>query len=307
MAEKLFVRCCPLCDTAGHKPVLEKQGLCLAQCNQCSMVYANPVGEDLITGGFYDQLAAPFYLSPNKLAGDYSPVRFRRELKLFRQFCPAGRVLDVGCSTGAFLYQLQNQFGKDYDVLGTDVAGPALEHAQKMGVPTLKESFLTTKSLDPGFSAITFWAVLEHLVNPREFLAKAAALLQPGGHCFVLVPNFKSLAVRFLGAKYRYILPQHVNYFTAATLRKLGEDEPGFKIARLTSSHFNPIVILQDWKRGGKLVSDEDRAVLLAKTTGYKQNPLLAPAGLALAGIESLLGASGFADNLVMVLQKVKE
>jgi hypothetical protein len=80
------------------------------------MVYANPVDEKLVTGEYYDQLANPFYLSPNKLESDYSPVRFERELKLFRRFCRRGSVFDVGCSTGAFLYQLKTRFPGDYEV-----------------------------------------------------------------------------------------------------------------------------------------------------------------------------------------------
>ena len=88
------------------------------------MIYADPVEKSLETGEFYDRLARPFYLSPDKLDSDYSPVRFARELKLFRRFCPRGRVLDVGCSTGAFLYQLKTRFPADYEVAGLMLPAP---------------------------------------------------------------------------------------------------------------------------------------------------------------------------------------
>ncbi len=103
------------------------------------MVYASPIEETLITGQFYDQLATPFYLSADKLESDYSPVRFTREIKLFRHFRKSGRVLDVGCSTGAFLFRLTQQFGTNYQALGIDVAGPALDYAETKGVPVLRE------------------------------------------------------------------------------------------------------------------------------------------------------------------------
>ncbi|HLX69330.1 MAG TPA: hypothetical protein VKV04_06855, partial [Verrucomicrobiae bacterium] len=124
------------------------------------------------------------------------------------------------------------------------------------------------------------------------------------GCCFILVPNFKSLAVRLLGAKYRYIFPQHVNYFTLSTLKRLIETQPQLRVTASASTHFNPIVILQDRKSAGGFVSDEDRAKLLKRTTGYKQNPVLKPIKLALTGIESLLGATNLADNIVLVVQK---
>jgi len=267
------------------------------------MVYANPVEPALASGEFYDQLAAPFYLSPDKLESDYAPARFERELRLFRKFCSAGRVLDVGCSTGAFLFQLQRRFGKDYEALGMDVSRPALDYAEGKGVPVMREHFLTASFEGQCFDAVTFWAVLEHLANPRAFLARAATVLRPAGLCFVLAPNFRSLAVRLLGWKYRYILPQHVNYFTSATLARLAAEE-GFGLIYSGCSHFNPLVIAQDWKRRGRPVSDAERAKLLKRTTGYKQNPVLKPIKLALGGVEAVLSKLGLADNIVMVLQK---
>jgi 2-polyprenyl-3-methyl-5-hydroxy-6-metoxy-1,4-benzoquinol methylase len=268
------------------------------------MVYANPVEEGLSTGAYYDRLAVPFYLSPDKLHSDYSHIRFARELKLFRAYCRRGKVLDVGCSTGAFLFQLKTQFQDDYDVTGIDVAGPALDYAEQMGVRVLRETFLETDFGNTRFDAVTFWAVLEHLDKPGEFLAKAASLLQPCGVCFMLVPNLKSLAVRLLGAKYRYIFPQHLNYFTPATLKRFAEETSGLRVIATASTHFNPIVIWQDWHGSGEFVSDESRAKLLKRTTTYKEKVLLKPVKLALGAAESLLGKLNLADNIVVILQK---
>jgi SAM-dependent methyltransferase len=268
------------------------------------MVYANPIEEGWATGLFYDQLATPFYLSPDKVESDYSPVRFARELKLFRRFCKCGSILDVGCSTGAFLYQLKNRFGTDYDVAGIDVAGPALEYAEKKGIRVLRESFLTADFSQKRFSAITFWAVVEHLAHPSEFLTKAVSLLEPAGVCFILVPNLRSLAAQLLKEKYRYIFPQHVNYFTLSTLKRFAAVAPNVRIIYAGSTHFNPIVIWQDLRSSGDFVPDEARAKLLKRTTGYKQNPALKPMKLALGGFERVLGSLNLADNVVLVLER---
>jgi 2-polyprenyl-3-methyl-5-hydroxy-6-metoxy-1,4-benzoquinol methylase len=266
------------------------------------MVYANPVDEELASGQFYDRLGVPFYLSPDKLESDYAPVRFTRELRLFRRFCPAGRVLDVGCSTGGFLFQLKSL---GYEATGTDVSGPALDYAEQRGLHVVRTPFLE-QTWDPGtFDAVTFWAVLEHVLEPRLFLQRAADLLKPGGHGFVLVPNWRSLAVRLLGPHYRYVLPDHVNYFSAATLRALAAIEPRFVEVSLCFTHFNPIVLWQDWCRGDhSRVPDAERAQLLQRTTALKQNPWLAPAKGLYAGIEKVLGTVRLADNLVLVLRR---
>jgi len=268
------------------------------------MVYAEAVAEELVSGVFYQR--RPFYLSAEKLESDYAPVRFERELRLFRQWCRAGAVLDVGCSTGAFLHQLLKRYPGSYDVLGTDVAGPALDHAESRGVPVLRQDFLDVDFGAKRFDAITFWAVMEHLVKPQQFLTKAADILKPGGHCFVLVPNLESLAVRLLGPKYRYIMAEHLNYFTSATLNAFVSRRQSLEILASGSCHFNPVVIWQDFWSPQPSVSDEARGRLLKRTTTWKQNRLLKPIQAIYGGAERVLGAVGLADNLWMVLRKIR-
>jgi 2-polyprenyl-3-methyl-5-hydroxy-6-metoxy-1,4-benzoquinol methylase len=266
------------------------------------MLFSNPGPAELVSGAFYFE--RPFYLSPDKLESDYAPVRFERELCLLRQHCKGGEVLDVGCSTGAFLFQLLNRFPGCYTALGTDVAGPALDYAESRGVPVLRAGFPEHDFGGRRFDAITFWAVMEHLAEPRKFLAKTAALLKSGGHCFVLVPNMESLGVRLLGVKYRYIMPEHLNYFTAATLRAFAKSEPRLEAVALRSTHFNPIVLWQDWRGSAERVADAERAKLLKRTTGWKESRWLRPLKWCYSAVERGLGAARLADNLVIVLRQ---
>jgi hypothetical protein len=171
-------------------------------------------------------------------------------------------------------------------------------------VPVLRTPFLEHDFGGQQFNAVTLWAVLEHLAEPRKFLTKAATLLKPGGYCFVLVPNMHSLAVRCLGTRYRYIMEEHLNYFTAGTLRRFVAQERCLTITALKSTHFNPVVLWQDRRGVGQRVPDAERARLLRRTTGWKQNPLLAPVKWIYAGVERILGRLRLADNLVIVLQR---
>ena len=229
------------------------------------MIHTNPVPAAMVTGAFYDE-AGHEYLAADKLESDYASVRFDRELRLFRNLCPRGAVLDLGCSSGGFLYRLNHRFPQDYKILGMDVSSPPLDHAEKMGVPVIRENFLTHHFAEQ-FDAITFWAVMEHLFEPQLFLKKAAALLKPGGLCFILTPNMDSLAVRLLGAKYRYIFAEHLNYFTPATLRKFAEKE--FAVVKLKSTHFNPIVIWRDYRGGEREVPRAERRQM---TMGFEMS-----------------------------------
>ncbi len=265
------------------------------------MVYADHVPQEYASGEYYDQAGTGYYLSPAKLESDYADVRFERELRLFRQYCPGGRVLDVGCSSGAFLYQLNRRFPGAYETVGTDVSGAPLDYAESRGVKVVRGNFLEQQFETP-FDAITFWAVIEHLHDPKRFVEKAAALLKPRGLCFVLVPNTRSLAVRLLGRRYRYIYPQHLNYFSTDTLTRLVA--PQFRVVRARSTHFNPVVIWQDWRGKGREVSNQERAALLQRTTGLKKNPLLRPVQWAYKGVEAVLGTLNLADNLAYVLRR---
>jgi 2-polyprenyl-3-methyl-5-hydroxy-6-metoxy-1,4-benzoquinol methylase len=294
-------RSCPVCDGRQARPHWRKGELALVRCVACGMVFANPVPAAMASGEHYEGLVDGLYLSPDKLKADYAAVRFERELKLFREFCPAGRVLDVGCSTGGFLHQLEVIEPNRYQRLGMDVVGPALDHAERSGVPVRRGRFLDFED-EAQFDAITFWAVVEHLVDPAAFLKKACAMLRPGGHCFVLVPNLKSLAIRLLGSRYRYVMPEHVNYFTSATLRRLCARVEGLEVVALRSTHFNPVVIWQDWRGRGQGVRDADRVALLKRTTAWKQRGGLMRG--CYRAVEGLLSSAQLADNLVLVARR---
>jgi len=281
---------------------MEKGGMKIVQCPTCSMRYVDPVPAEFALGDYYNTEGAKYYLSADKLASDYAPVRFERELCLFRQHCRQGAVLDVGCSSGAFLFQLNKRCAGEYQICGTDVSGPPLDYAESQGVPVVRGNFLE-RDFRKRFDAITFWAVLEHLLEPKRFLEKTASLLKEGGLCFVLVPNMSSLAVRLLGRRYRYIYAQHLNYFTGSSMRRLVQSR--FSVIENRTTHFNPIVIWQDWRGCGGEVSNRERGELLRKTTGYKENPLLAPVRFGYRMTEKILSAFGLADNLVFVLKRI--
>jgi hypothetical protein len=133
-------------------------------------------------------------------------------------------------------------------------------------------------------------------------LEKAHSLIKPGGVCFVLVPNLRSLAVRLLGTKYRYVYAQHLNYFTHVTLARLCADR--FSVVATRFTHFNPVVIWQDWRGDGREVSNAERGELLKHTTAYKQKPWMKPVKWAYGVAEKSLAAFGLTDNVVVVLQK---
>jgi 2-polyprenyl-3-methyl-5-hydroxy-6-metoxy-1,4-benzoquinol methylase len=295
-------RNCPVCDSPVNQPHWRKGDLRLVRCIDCDMIFVNPVQAEMASGNFYDTEGAAYYLSPAKLASDYADVRFERELRLLRKFCPGGNVLDVGCGSGGFLFQLKKRWPSDYTTLGADVSSGPLDYAESRGVPVLRGKFLEQDFSAGKFDAVTLWAVAEHLAEPKKFLTQIHTALKPGGVCLVLVPNLRSLAMRLLGAKYRYVYAQHLNYFAGQTLARLGQ--PNLALVATRYTHFNPVVIWQDWRSGGHDVSNAERGELLKQTTALKQKPWMKPVKWLYALAEITLGALGLADNVVVVFRK---
>ena len=99
------------------------------------------------------------------------------------------------------------------------------------------------------------------------------------------------------------VMAEHVNCFTADTLRRLVARAPELEVVALRSTHFNPVVIWQDWRGRGRRVPDAERVALLKRTTAWKQR-----GGLARwchRAAEGCLGAARLADNLVLVARRV--
>ena len=69
-------------------------------------------------------------------------------------------------------------------------------------------------------------------------------------------------------------------------------------------THFNPIVIWQDWRRGGAEISNQERGQLLKRTTAYKENPAMKPVKALYQLTERGMALFGLADNVVGVLRK---
>jgi SAM-dependent methyltransferase len=123
-----------------------------------------------------------------------------------------GRVLDVGCYKGEFLYVMKSHgwdvhgvefFSRPKNLFGLDIFYGPLEHAP----------------FDPhSFDLVTLWAVLEHVYDPKETLRKIHRLLKTSGRLLVLVPNFRSIPGRWMRHD---DVPRHTTMFTRRTLTEM--------------------------------------------------------------------------------------
>ena len=158
----------------------------------------------------FDALAAQWWDPSGPMRPLHAMNRLRTEWVLARvqaRFKGPVRLLDVGCGGGLAAETFARA---GHAVLGLDAAGRAIEagrtHAAGRGLALEYRCGLAADLLGEGarFAVVTALEVLEHVPEPRAFLAELAGLLAPGGLLFVSTLNrtARSFAVAKLGAEY---------------------------------------------------------------------------------------------------------
>jgi len=193
------------------------QPIRLRACRACGAAWQDPPPPAADVTAAYRDLRDELYLAEEATRRR----SLRRALALLerRSGTRRGRLLDVGCSAGLFA-ELARASG--WDVLGIEPSQWLAARArERLGGNVLCARF-EEAALDPGsFDVVCLWDVLEHVLDPQAFLAKAAAVLRPGGLLALNVPNIQSWIARALGRRWPLLLPEHLFFFSPASLRLL--------------------------------------------------------------------------------------
>jgi SAM-dependent methyltransferase len=195
-------------------------------CPSCGSGRTFPLVNSGELGGFYPEAYNAYALPANAvlrlLATALFRARYRRalgrgSLRALRTLTP-GRLLDVGAGRGDLAVVLEE---RGWEVTGLEPSAEACEEGRRRGVRMVKGT-LTGADLEGGFDAIVFQHSLEHVIEPREDLARAQELLGEGGLVLVSVPNFGCWQRRAFGSAWFHLdLPRHRSHFTAAGLERL--------------------------------------------------------------------------------------
>nr|WP_298660333.1 class I SAM-dependent methyltransferase [uncultured Flavobacterium sp.] len=130
-----------------------------------------------------------------------------------------GALLDVGCGTGDFLVEAQNQGWK---ATGYEPNEAAKKLTISKNVSTIDD--LVSLSAN-SFDVITLWHVLEHVPNLEEYIKNLKKLLKPSGTLIVAVPNYKSYdAIYYKRHWAAYDVPRHLWHFSKKSIKRLFSD-----------------------------------------------------------------------------------
>jgi len=152
------------------------------------------------------------------------------EVKILVQKYQFGKktVLDVGCEYGqSFLYWSENSEG-------IEIRDRAIRFLKALN-KTVHKLNVEDEFLDPRvkkFDAVFNNNLIEHLVSPHLFLARAYSILKPGGILAIGHPIIPPLLFRKLWKLFGYhgwLGVEHINFFTPETA-KLTLERAGFRI-----------------------------------------------------------------------------
>lgn len=188
----------------------------VVRCVQCGLLRQDPRPTRETISFYY-----PPEYEPYSVAIDEEPSRWRRfdrrygmrkRQRAIERLCTGGRLLDVGCATGNFLYEMART-GR-WEVEGVEPNAEAARYGQKRFGLTIHIGELTTVDLPAeSYDVITMWNVFEHLHEPMANLRVVARLLKPGGWFVFSIPNLRSWEYRLFGKYWMgWELPRHLYY-----------------------------------------------------------------------------------------------
>lgn len=242
--------CCSLCDgpltvalsAFDRNRRITTERFRYFRCQQCRTLQLVPTPADI--GRYYP---AEYYLVPQDRAALLATAGGERyKLELVRRFGAGVKLVEIGPAVGAFLAVMQ-EAGFETSAIEMDAeCSEFLRSALGIPVQETDDPIVGLPAQAP-FDVVAMWHVIEHLPNPREVLAAAAASLRPGGIIVLAAPNPDALQFRLLRSRWTHLdAPRHLVLIPPARLAELGA-QMGLEVALLTTGDEGTLA----WNRFG--------------------------------------------------------
>ena len=243
---------CPLCASTHLRPhYLTRDrhygipgNYRLAKCHECSLVFLNPLPTEAALSRLYPET---YYAYQSFFGKTHFLKRLVKTLLFFRigtkdpKFAEPGRVLDLGCGSGKFLYAYREKGWRTFGVeinseaarLGREAAGLDIFAGNLMAAAFPRENFDYIRSNHS----------FEHIVNPNETLEEIRRVLKPHGKLLIGVPNIAGWNSKFFRRYWWYLrVPVHPFSYSVTTLSKMLQKH-GFLVEKVTyNSDFTGIL-----------------------------------------------------------------
>lgn len=250
----------------------------IVKCRNCGLMRTNPRPTPDAIGFYYPEDYGPYVGTRVQHASQQSASLINKLLRLIAKqvfnfntntlptMLMPGRMLEVGCASGAFLHQMA---GLGWQVQGIEFSEKAAQAAAQLGYHVHAGALETAPQPDEPFDLIVGWMVLEHLHDPIKGLQKLREWAKPNAWLVLSVPNAGAESFRFFKSNWHDLhLPNHLYHFTPTALEKM-LSASGWKLEKvhhqrvLGSLIASTGYILRDkgfTKLGNKLISFPEKA-----------------------------------------------
>lgn len=140
------------------------------------------------------------------------------------------KIIDIGCSSGIFLKDLEQIGFKPENLFGVDISEKAIENCKKNGIQNAFVMDAQNITLPEKFDIIIASDCLEHLQDDIKAINNWKLLLKNGGLMYVFVPAFQSLW------SYHDEVNQHCRRYTKS---ELNTKLTNAKLTILKASYWN--------------------------------------------------------------------
>jgi SAM-dependent methyltransferase len=258
---------------------VDRGDVALWRCPQCAFVSGYPAGVQSS-----EQRYAHYY---SKSEPPPPIARYAEWLGDIESVTGRGRLLEVGAGSGALV---RTAIARGWSVDATEVSASGLARLRESGA-RVHEGDLTSAAHPPGaFDAIVSLEVLEHVPQPAVLLEEMARVLRAGGVLLLTTPNLTGLTGLYFKERWRVVHPEHLGYFTPATLRR-ALSRAGFGKVRVRTRSLD----VTSWHgtRNEAAAFDPHAAARL------RDRVQQSPASRAMkAAVNGVLGCTGLGDTL---------
>jgi 2-polyprenyl-3-methyl-5-hydroxy-6-metoxy-1,4-benzoquinol methylase len=214
-------RRCPLCGSAPAALLFTKRGTDYWGCPACTFRFSTPEINPNLTKALDGYEAA--YLQ--YLAADVSDaVNFESLCRWMERFTPlAGkRLLDFGAGSGKLVRYLR---GRGVDAHGLEPSRALFDEFLSGDTAFVRATIEELHASAPQpFDIVTAFDVIEHVSDPRGFLAAVSMFLEPGGTCFASTPDVESRVAKLFGRRWHFYYPYHLSYLGPRTIARAVPD-----------------------------------------------------------------------------------
>ena len=273
---------CPICNSKSFCHILTtkdfrcsnfKDEFRLVKCKKCGVFYVNPRPVESEIYKFYPEnyySSKIFWGIGNYLIEKITKIYRKRAADLVLKYKKGGLLLDIGCGTGDFLFEMKK---RGFRVVGNDVSAVACKLARKKGLRVINKKIEECGFSRESFDIITLWHVLEHLHYPRKALKTINKLLKTKGILIIEVPNIESISFKFFGKYFFHLdIPRHLFHWSYSTLSYLLELE-GFEILEYKYLKFNSLLSL--FRSFSRFLEEKSQNILIRKIAIVFFIPLL--------------------------------